>query len=66
MICAASVVTRSIPPRAVVVGNPARVVAYYGAFDYVLYDCMEQDPERQASALLRGEPDKTDSGAGAL
>jgi serine O-acetyltransferase len=49
MICAGSVVTRSVPPRAVVMGNPAKVVSYKGSFEYVVYDGMEQDPERRAS-----------------
>jgi serine O-acetyltransferase len=46
MICAGSVVTRSVPPRAVVMGNPARVVSYEGSFDHVLYDGMETDLDR--------------------
>jgi len=46
MICAGTVVTRSVPPRAVVMGNPARVVSYEGSFDHVLYDGMEADADR--------------------
>ena len=46
MICAGSVVTRSVPARAVVMGNPARVVSYEGSFDHVLYDGMETDLDR--------------------
>jgi len=49
MICAGSVVTRSVAPRAVVVGNPARVVSFEGSFDHVVYDGIELDAERQAS-----------------
>ncbi|HLS84730.1 MAG TPA: serine acetyltransferase [Burkholderiales bacterium] len=49
MICAGSVVTRSVPPRAVVMGNPARVVSYEGSFDHVTYAGMETDPARIAS-----------------
>jgi hypothetical protein len=30
-------------------GNPAKVVSYKGSFEYVVYDGMEQDPERRAS-----------------
>jgi len=52
MICAGSVVTRPVPPRAVVMGNPAKVVSYRGSFDYVLYDGMERDPARQRSFEL--------------
>lgn len=49
MICAGSIVTRSVPPRAVVMGNPARVVSYDGSFDHVCYPDMELDPDRLAS-----------------
>lgn len=53
MICAGSIVTRSVPARAVVMGNPARVVSYEGSFDHVLYDAMESDPARYASRQER-------------
>ncbi len=49
MICAGSVVTRSVPARAVVMGNPAKVLSYEGSFDYISYDGMESDPDRRAS-----------------
>jgi serine acetyltransferase len=49
MICAGSVVTRPVPPRAVVVGNPARVISYEGSFEHVVYDGMHVDEERLAS-----------------
>ena len=49
MICAGSIVTRSVPPRAVVMGNPARVVSYEGSFEHVLYPGMEHDEDRRAS-----------------
>lgn len=49
VICAGSVVNKSVPARAVVMGNPARVVSYEGSFDYVLYDGMDVDPARRAS-----------------
>jgi serine O-acetyltransferase len=49
MICAGSVVTRPVPPRAVVVGNPARVISFEGSFEHVVYDGMAVDPERLAS-----------------
>lgn len=61
MICAGTVVTRSIPPRAVVVGNPGRVVSFDGSFDYIAYDGMEQDPERLASLALRRQPSKLET-----
>jgi serine O-acetyltransferase len=49
MVCAGSVVVRSVPARAVVMGNPAKVISYEGSFDYVSYDGMHEDPERRAS-----------------
>lgn len=49
VICAGSVVNRSVPARAVMMGNPARVVSYDGSFDYVYYDGMDVDPARRAS-----------------
>jgi serine O-acetyltransferase len=49
VVCAGSVVSRSVPARAVIMGNPARVVSYDGSFDYVFYDGMDVDPARRAS-----------------
>ena len=45
-----AVVTRSIPPRAVALGNPARVMSLKGSFALIMYPGMERDAER-ASAL---------------
>ncbi len=63
MICAGSILTRSVPPRAVVMGNPARVVSYDGSFDHVMYPGMEHDEDRRASleaaALLRRKAPQT-------
>jgi serine O-acetyltransferase len=60
MICAGSIVTRSVPSRAVVMGNPARVVSYEGSFEHVLYPYMEHDEGRRASleqaAIARRKP----------
>jgi serine O-acetyltransferase len=56
MICPGSFVTRSVPPRAVVMGNPAKVVSYEGSFESIVYDGMEDDPARRA-ALERSGPD---------
>lgn len=53
-IGAGAVVTRSIPDRAVVIGNPAKIVWYEGSFNLVRYDGMEEDPERCASLSRRG------------
>ena len=49
VVCAGSVVVRPVPARAVVMGNPARVVSYEGSFEYVLYDSMDVDPARRTS-----------------
>lgn len=49
-----SMVTRSVPPRGVVMGHPARVVARDGSFAWIRYDGMEADPGRCA-ALAAGE-----------
>ena len=49
VVCAGSVVMRPVPARAVVMGNPARVVSYEGSFEYVFYDGMDADPARRAS-----------------
>jgi len=57
MIGAGAVVTKSIPDRAIVVGNPAKIVSYRGSFDYVRYAGMEQDDARANSIALR-EPDE--------
>jgi serine O-acetyltransferase len=50
-----SVVTRSVPPRAVVMGYPAKIVSYDGSFDWIAYDGMEQDLERR-DALEKNDP----------
>jgi serine O-acetyltransferase len=49
VICAGSVVTRPVPARAVVLGNPARLVSREGSFQCVVYDGMHADPARSAS-----------------
>lgn len=54
LIGANAVVTESVPDRAVVVGNPARVISLKGSFDLVRYDRMESDPERAASLAALG------------
>lgn len=67
MICAGTVVTRSVPPRAVVMGNPAKVVSYEGSFDYVVYDGMEEDADRLASiACMVEQTRRAEGGSSAL
>ena len=53
LVCPGAVVLKSVPPRAVVLGNPARVVSYEGSFDYIKYDGMETDADRISSLSLR-------------
>ena len=59
LIGANAVVTRSVPARAVVVGNPARVISMKGSFDLVNCDGMYRDPKRLA-ALAEGAPNRKD------
>jgi serine O-acetyltransferase len=44
-----SIVTRPVPPRAVVMGHPARVVSSEGSFEWIVYDGMDGDPQRRAA-----------------
>ncbi|WP_422925471.1 serine O-acetyltransferase [Singulisphaera sp. PoT] len=57
LIGAGAIVTRSIPPRGVAVGNPARVISDRGSFDLIEYPGMETDPDRLvALSCTRSEP----------
>jgi serine O-acetyltransferase len=49
-----SVVTRPVPPRAVVMGYPARIVSYDGSFELIAYDDMEHDAARRQSLEQAG------------
>ena len=60
LIGAGAVVTRSVPPRGVVAGNPARLLSRRGSFDLVTYPGMDADPARLA-ALAEA---RDESGAG--
>jgi UDP-2-acetamido-3-amino-2,3-dideoxy-glucuronate N-acetyltransferase len=52
MVGAGAVVTRNVPARAVVVGNPARVVRYFGVSDEFASDITQsQKGDRQDSCL---------------
>lgn len=46
VIGAGAVVTRSVAPRAVIVGNPSQETSRRGSFDFIRYDGMEADPAR--------------------
>ncbi len=46
LIGVSAVVTRSVPPRGVAVGNPARVISLKGSFEVISYAGMEIDPQR--------------------
>lgn len=56
LVGAGAVVTNSVPERAVVAGNPAKIISYKGSFDYIQYDGMEKDSKRLASLALIAEP----------
>ena len=49
-----AVVTQSIPPRGVAVGNPARVISLKGSFQLIMYPGMDTDLER-VSALAEAD-----------
>lgn len=49
LIFPGSIVTRSVPPGAVVMGHPARVVSRDGSFEWIAYDGMESDARRRAA-----------------
>ena len=53
VIGAGSIVTNDVPERAVVAGNPAKIISLKGSFGLVNYDSMDSDPERQNSLKAR-------------
>ena len=59
LIGANAVVIRSVPPRAMVVGNPARLISMKGSFDLISYPGMERDPKRLVS-LAASQPSRPD------
>lgn len=54
-IGAGAVVTQSVPPLAVVAGNPAKIISYQGSFEMVCYSGMETDLARLAALEKRAE-----------
>jgi serine O-acetyltransferase len=67
VIGAGAVVTRAVPPRAVVAGSPARDLSRDGSFDLIHYPGMEVDSGRLSSLALRAIPDEAspvDAGIG--
>jgi serine O-acetyltransferase len=57
LIGVGAVVTRSVPPRGVVAGNPARLLSRQGSFDLIEYPGMHSDPARLSSLSDRDEPE---------
>jgi serine O-acetyltransferase len=49
LIGVGAIVTRSVPPRGVAAGNPARVISFKGSFEVIFYEGMERDPQRLAA-----------------
>jgi len=56
-IGANAVVSRSVPPRAVVVGIPAKKISSKGSFDLVQYSDMDKDSDRIDSLNKRENKD---------
>jgi serine O-acetyltransferase len=55
-----SIVTRSVPDRGVVAGNPARVLSRQGSFKIIRYPGMDDDPARLASLAALGDERKVE------
>lgn len=56
-LSANSLVVRDAPPRAVMVGVPARMVSQAGSFTQIAYRGMDGDPERQAARAAHAADD---------
>jgi len=57
LIGAGVIVIRSVPPRGVAVGSPARIISTSGSFDLIEYPGMEFDPDR-LTALACAETER--------
>lgn len=57
-----AIVMTDVPPCGVAMGNPARVIAQTGSFEFVNYDNMHSDPER-LSALHSIDRDQNQKSA---
>jgi serine O-acetyltransferase len=60
LIGVGAVVTKSVPERGVVAGNPARLLSRRGSFDLIDYPGMHIDPARLAALARRDEPEAGD------
>ena len=58
LIGVGAVVTRTVPPRGVAVGNPARVISLNGSFDMIAYAGMERDAARLAALDERSQQEE--------
>jgi serine O-acetyltransferase len=52
LIGVGAIVTRSVPPRGVVVGNPGRVISYRGSFDLIACPGIEPDQASQRTDAM--------------
>lgn len=52
-IGAGAVVTRAVPPLAVMAGNPAKILSHDGSFEMVRYAGMDKDDDRVAAIRTR-------------